>query len=113
MKPLLFFQIIFLFNFVGFAQNGTNNRIIKILPDSKLTITGDTNISEFACAFNSQMIPSTRKVNMKEVGSELHFENAILKLDNTGFDCGSKGIKKDFHALIKSAEYPELSRELK
>lgn len=83
------------------------------MPDSKLTITGDTNISEFACAFNSQMIPSSRKVIMKEVGSELHFENAILKLDNTGFDCGSKGINKDFHALLKTEEYPEISLELK
>ncbi|HSP40127.1 MAG TPA: YceI family protein [Gillisia sp.] len=113
MKTLLLFPIIFFFSILGFSQNGTNNRTIKIMPDSKLTITGDTNISEFACAFNSQMIPSTRKVSMKEVGSELHFENAILKLDNTGFDCGSKGINKDFHALIKTKEYPEISLELK
>ena len=113
MKTLLLFPILFFFCILGFAQNGSNNRTIKIMPDSKLTITGDTNISEFACAFNSQMIPSTRKVSMKEVGSELHFENAILKLDNTGFDCGSKGINKDFHALIKTEEYPEISLELK
>lgn len=113
MKTLQLFPFILLFTLLGFAQNGTNNRTIKILTDSKLTITGDTNISEFACAFNSQMIPSSRKVSMIEVDSELHFENAILKLDNTGFDCGSKGINKDFHALIKTEEYPEISLELK
>lgn len=113
MKTLLLFSFLLLFSTLGFSQNGTNNRTIKIMPDSKLTITGDTNISEFACAFNSKMIPSSRKVSMREVGSELHFENAILKLDNTGFDCGSKGINKDFHALIKTEEYPEISLELK
>lgn len=113
MKTLQLIPLIFLFTFLGFSQNGTNNRTVKILPDSKLTITGDTNISEFACAFNPKMIPSSRKVNMKEVDSELHFENAILKLDNTGFDCGSKGINKDFHALIKTEDYPEISLELK
>lgn len=113
MKTLILIPFLFFLSILGFTQNGTNNRTIKIMPDSKLTITGDTNISEFACAFNSKMIPSTRKVSLKDVGGELHFENAILKLDNTGFDCGSKGINKDFHALVKTEEYPEISLELK
>lgn len=113
MKILKIIPLLIMFTTLGFAQNGTVNRTVNILPNSKLTITGDTNISEFSCAFNSQMIPSTRKVKVKEENSELHFENAILKLDNTGFDCGSKGINKDFHALIKTDEYPEISLELK
>ncbi len=113
MKILKIIPLLIMFTTLGFAQNGTINRTVNIMPNSKLTITGDTNISEFSCAFNSQMIPSTRKVTVKEENSELHFENAILKLDNTGFDCGSRGINKDFHALIKTEEYPEISLELK
>ncbi len=113
MKILKIIPLLIMFTSLGFAQNGTINRTVNILPNSKLTITGDTNISKFSCAFNSQMIPPTRKVKVKEENSELHFENAILKLDNTGFDCGSKGINKDFHALIKTEEYPEISLELK
>lgn len=97
----------------GFAQNGNDNRTIKIMPDSKLTITGDTNISKFLCEFDSEMIPSTRKVKVSGNEDELDFENAILTLDNTGFDCGNRGINKDFHALIQTEEYPEISLELK
>ncbi|MFO8148171.1 MAG: YceI family protein [Bacteroidota bacterium] len=113
MKTKLFFPLLLLFTMMGFAQNGTNNRTIKIKPDSKLTITGDTNISKFLCEFDSKMIPSTRKVKVSGNQEELHFQNAILTLDNTGFDCGSKGINKDFHALVKTEEYPEISLELK
>ena len=113
MKNILLFPFLLLFSIMCFAQNGTNNRTIKLLPDSKLTITGDTNISKFLCAFDSKMIPSTRKVEVRGNQEELHFENAILKLDNTGFDCGSKAINKDFHALIQTEEYPEISLELK
>lgn len=113
MKTKLFFPLLLLFTMMGFAQNGTNNRTIEIMPDSKLTITGDTNVSKFLCEFDSEMIPSTRKVKVSGNQEELHFENAILTLDNTGFDCGSKGINKDFHALIQTEEYPEISLELK
>ncbi|WP_168194587.1 YceI family protein [Antarcticibacterium arcticum] len=113
MKIFKIITFLLMFTTLGFAQSASSNKTVNILPNSKLTITGDTNISDFSCAFNSQMIPSTRKVKVKEVNSEFHFENAILKLDNTGFDCGSKGINKDFHALIKTEEYPEISLELK
>ena len=113
MKTLKIIPLLFMVITLGFAQNGSGIRTVNILPNSQLNITGDTNISDFSCVFNSQMIPFTRKVKVKEVNSEFHFENAILKLDNTGFDCGSKGINKDFHALIKTEEYPQISLELK
>lgn len=113
MKTLILIPFLLLFTTLGFAQNGTNNRTVRIMPESKLTITGDTNISKFLCDFNSEMIPETRKVKVFEKQEELHFKNAILTLDNTGFDCGSKGINRDFHALIKTDEYPEISLELK
>lgn len=113
MKTLLPFSFLILYTIFGFAQNTADNRTIEIMPDSKLTITGDTNINKFLCEFDSDMIPSSRKVMVSRNQEEFHFENAILILDNTGFDCGSKGINKDFHELIQTEEYPEISLELK
>ncbi len=109
---LLSFFFIFAFA-LGFAQSTSRNTSVSILPNSKLTITGDTNISDFTCAFDPTMIPSAKKVKVTEKQDELLFENAILSLDNTGFDCGSKGINRDFHALIKTEEYPSIFLELK
>lgn len=113
MRTLLLYSFLFLFFTAGIAQNNSRNTSVQILPDSKLTITGDTNISAFTCAFDPEMIPSSKKVKVTEKKDVLFFENAILKLDNTGFDCGSKGINRDFHALIKTEDYPFILLELK
>jgi polyisoprenoid-binding protein YceI len=113
MRTIILYSFLILFCSAGIAQNSSRNTSVHILPNSKLTITGDTNISDFTCAFDPEMIPSAKKVKVTERHDELLFENAILKLDNTGFDCGSKGINKDFHALIKTEDYPFILLELK
>lgn len=113
MKTVLLYLLLLGFSALSYAQNGFQKKSIQILPESKLTITGDTNINEFLCAYNTSLIPQTG--NMKFTGNpeEIRFENAILKLDNKGFDCGNKAINKDFQTLIKSNEYPEIELELK
>lgn len=113
MRTLILYSFLTLFFTAGIAQNSSRNTSVHILPNSKLTITGDTNISDFTCAFDPEMIPSAKKVKVTEKHDELFFENAVLKLDNTGFDCGSKGINRDFHALIKTDDYPFILLELK
>jgi hypothetical protein len=112
MKTLILYSFLIFFFTAGIAQNGIRNTSVHILPNSKLTITGDTNISAFTCAFDPEMIPSAKKVKVTENEGQLLFENAILTLNNKGFDCGSKGINKDFHALIKTEEYPSIMLEL-
>lgn len=113
MKTVLLYFLLTGFSALSFAQNGFQKKSLQILPESKLTITGDTNINKFLCAYNTSLIPQTG--NMKFTGNpeEIRFENAILKLNNKGFDCGNKAINKDFQSLIKSNEYPEIELELK
>lgn len=113
MKTILLYSFLLLFFTAGIAQNGSRNTNVNILPSSTLTISGDTNISAFTCAYDPEMIPSANKVKVTEKHDQLFFENAILTLNNKGFDCGSRGINKDFHTLIKTEEYPCILLELK
>ncbi len=108
MKTILLYLFSIGCSTFSFSQNS-----YQILPDSQLTITGETNINEFLCAFNTSLIPNTKNIKFKGNPEEIHFENAILKLDNQGFDCGNKAINKDFQTLIKSSEYPEIQLELR
>ena len=96
-----------------FAQNGFDSTSIEILPKSRLTITGDTNINEFLCEFNTALISKNKQIKFYEGESSICFEDALLRLENTGFDCGNKAINKDFHTLIQTDKYPEISLELK
>jgi len=108
MKTILLYLLSISCSTFSFSQNS-----FQILPESQLTITGETNINEFLCAFNTSLIPNTKNIKFKGNPEEIHFENAILKLDNQGFDCGNKAINKDFQTLIKSSEYPEIQLELR
>ncbi len=85
---------------------------IEILPGSSLSITGDTNITDFSCGYDMGLLDPSYRVNYLESEGVIHFRNTVLKLRNSGFDCGSRGINKDFHALLQSDQYPVIDLKL-
>ncbi len=112
MNRYLLYFLILLGAVKGFAQGEMVSKTIKILPGSELSIQGDTNITEFGCGFDTDFLEGCKKINYTENGNDIYFKNAVLILKNKGFDCGSKGINKDFHSLLKTAQYPQISLEL-
>ncbi len=94
------------------AQNGSEKRTVQILADSELTITGDTNINTFLCGFDTKRLERSKEISFSTQDNKLKFNNAVLILNNEGFDCGNKGINKDFHDLLRTDDYPTISLEL-
>ncbi|WP_424493066.1 YceI family protein [Salinimicrobium sp. GXAS 041] len=112
MKNVLLLVLLFFSAFTN-AQNSFQNKTIAVLPSSKLTIKGDTNIKAFDCDFDMQYLQ--KENNIKYIIDEprhVRFKNAILTLNTNGFDCGSRAINKDFHKLIQSEKYPQILIEL-
>lgn len=101
-----------LMNAFSFAQNDYTSTKIKVLPSSDLSITGDTNINKFECDFNSRYTQEAQNISFSKDQTEILFSGALLRLNTEGFDCGSRPINKDFHALIQSDEYPEILLEV-
>lgn len=109
MKTYFLIIQLFLLSFSGFSQSGLESRKVAILPGSSLSITGNTNINEFECDFNTFYFEDkTITVNFSEKGDVLHFKNSVLPLENREFDCGNKGINKDFNSLLKTEKHPEI-----
>ena len=113
MKTPFFFLLIFFTAGLAIAQIPSHQKTLNILPQSQLLISGDTNISEFSCNFESKMLPSNCAVTFTDKGNAIAFRNAVLVLNNRGFDCGNKQINKDFHALLQTGEHPSIILELK
>ncbi|MBR9846908.1 MAG: YceI family protein [Algicola sp.] len=90
-----------------------NDTSVLITPESQLLIKGKTNVSKFKCEFNINQINEPIPLYYQVKNNKMVFEKAKLKLDNQCFDCGSKGINKDFRALLKSESYPEIELHLK
>ncbi|MFZ0489551.1 MAG: YceI family protein [Salegentibacter sp.] len=94
------------------AQSGFQKKAIQILPNSQLTISGDTNINEFECQFNTEHLKEHKNLKYSVHNNSISFQNAVLVLNNEDFDCGNKGINRDFKDLIQADEYPEITLEL-
>ncbi len=112
MKSLMLFCLILCFSSNLMAQNGSEKRTVQILADSELTITGDTNINTFLCGFDTKRLERSKEISFSTLDNKLKFNNAVLILNNEGFDCGNKGINKDFHDLLRTDDYPTISLEL-
>ncbi len=112
MNRLILYCLVFLFTLKGWTQNGFVAKSIEILPNSELSITGDTNINKFGCEFNTLYLEQCREIVYNKKGNYITFKNAVLSLKNEGFDCGNKGINRDFHSLLNTKDYPKITLEL-
>jgi len=112
MKSLMLLCLILCLSPKLLAQNGIEKRTVQILADSELTITGDTNINKFQCGFDTKRLERSKEISFTKQGNNLKFKNAVLVLNNEGFDCGNKAINKDFHSLLRTNEYPTISLEV-
>lgn len=112
MKKLLFYLLVCTTSVLTAQQNESSYQI-EVLPGSSLTITGDTNIRDFLCEYDTQRLARTHEVSFSTDSDWLQFRNTILQLRNAGFDCGNRAINRDFHSLLKSKEFPVIDLELK
>lgn len=112
---ILLFPVFFFFGSTGFSQgSGFESRNIEVLPGSSLSISGNTNINEFECDFNTLYFKDQDiRVHFSEKGEVLNFKNSILPLENEKFDCGNRRINKDFKDLLKTEKHPEILLRIK
>ncbi|RYH73899.1 hypothetical protein EVU94_07860 [Flavobacteriaceae bacterium 144Ye] len=113
MKRILILVFVALVGFSFKSLHSTKVQI-NISPESTLWVDGSTNINTFRCDFDVKTLTSKVPVTYKidEEKNEIQFVNASLYLNNSNFDCGNKGMNKDFYKLLKSDMHPEVALTL-
>lgn len=111
MKKIAFVLLVLFTGAMTHAQD-FQKRKATVLPNSDLTIIGDSNIAKFQCEFETSYLEGAREIGYHHTGNQIKFTGAVLTLNNRGFDCGSKGINRDFHDLLKTDQYPKILLEL-
>lgn len=98
---------------LGAAQDPERGRAL-ILQDSKLSIHGTSNVTDFICLYNYEIEQDTLTYAIQRVveDSLVIITGDKLKLKTEGFDCGKKGINRDFRKTLKSEQYPLIEIEL-
>lgn len=113
MKRLLFilpFALLFSFSGINVPKN---SKSILITSQSQLEIKGTSNVTDFKCGYEIQNLEQPIIVLYEKTDNTIQFEKSKLVLKNMDFDCGGKGINKDFHGLLKTEIYPTITLQLK
>ncbi|HUH28114.1 YceI family protein [Gelidibacter sp.] len=100
---------------VSFSKINTvkNSKTVRITPKSELQINGTSNVKDFTCEYEIQNLNKPIRIHYEKEQDIIKFEKSVIILENNGFDCGGKGINKDFHGLLQSDIYPRISLTLK
>ncbi|MFD1163443.1 YceI family protein [Hwangdonia seohaensis] len=110
-KILLFFLMLIV---LGFTYIETvKETAVHITPESSLIIKGKTNINKFDCEFDVQNLESRIPVLFELIDGIMVFKETQLVLNNSCFDCGNRGMNKDFYNLLNSDEHPNITLKLK
>lgn len=107
--PILF---ILLASFTN-VSSVKHEKTIYISPKSQLEIVGSSNVSTFTCLFNVKNLNKPLQIGYREGHDIIHFQKSTLVLDNSYFDCGGKGINRDFHDLLRTKQHPQILLTLK
>lgn len=105
------FLVVLLFPLVPISPTYAQNRTIEkvILEERSLSINGTSNVNDFECNYNSPPAADTLEYAVEFKESEIHVEGDELNMYVESFDCGKKGINRDFRKTLRSEEYPTIN----
>lgn len=93
-----------LFTLTSFVERGK----WLIQSESRLTIYGTSNVSDFVCRMDSYSSKDTLEYNHDPKTSELTFIKNRMTIPIRNFDCGNGQITKDFRHTLQIDKYPHL-----
>ncbi|MBC2840350.1 YceI family protein [Robiginitalea sp. SC105] len=106
------FSFVALFGMTWKGDVPVRETLVRIHPDSEVIISGTTNLNSFNCRYNLEEKTSPVHVVYEKTGAKYIFSRAQLLLQNSCFDCGGRGINRDFRELLRSEAYPQVHLEL-
>lgn len=100
---------------LGFTAYNSDYKVASYLIEgnSKLGITGSTNVSTFNCDLVFSDINSRVSALYQKEGNKIKFQDAQLKLANECFDCGSRMMNSDFLEMLDTKNHPYITLDLK
>ena len=109
----LFLPAVVLLLMMGFtpSDKGVLIHRLIVLPSSKLTIDGKTNVNTFQCAITQYKGKDTLVLQEGGRNKRPVFKKGYVGLEASSFDCGMKVMTNDFGKTIKAKDYPVVSIE--
>ncbi|MCB0424321.1 MAG: hypothetical protein R2802_00605 [Flavobacteriaceae bacterium] len=113
MKTLRYILIAFLLAAFTTKDAAKTSLEVWVEHDSEVSISGTTNVNSFTCCYNINKLKDPIAVSFESNKDVMIFKATALELENECFDCGHKGINKDFNKLLKTEVYPTIKLQLR
>lgn len=84
------------------AQNGT----VQLSNESKLSINGKSNVNDFKCRSDHDLQKDSLQYSYRLMKKTIKVDGVTVSLEIDQFDCGKKGINRDFRRTLKHKEFP-------
>jgi hypothetical protein len=104
--------ILFVF-LMAFCPKSSNKIYYSIHPNSKLFISGTTNVNTFQCNCTEPLAKGS--FTLKELESNqgiFKCNDAWIKVKTESFDCRNRLMNRDLYKAMKSTQYPFISIQL-
>lgn len=83
-----------------------------ILESSKLRINGTSNVNDFECIYEDEIETDTLTHSIQIQDTSIAVQGDDISLRVNSFNCGKRGINRDFRKTMKSDVYPNIDIEL-
>ncbi|MEX0610093.1 MAG: YceI family protein [Balneolaceae bacterium] len=84
------------------AQTGK----VQLSNESNLSINGKSNVNEFRCRYDHELQRDLLQYSYRYSDGSIRLEGLTLSLEVDEFDCGRKGINRDFRNTLLYEKYP-------
>jgi len=108
---LIYLPFVVLMSFAPSPEKGVLIHRFIVLPSSKLTIDGKTNVNAFQCAITQYVGKDTLVLEEGGKSKRPVFRKGFVGLQASSFDCGMNVMTNDFGKTIKAKDYPVVSIE--
>ena len=85
---------------------------IQILKESKLYLEGRSNVNEFTCHCEQEVIPMTTDFSIDVERTIADFFNLALNISTQKLDCGHKIMNKDLQKTLQVDQHPYIKIKL-
>ncbi len=113
MKGLLFIPKVLIVIFFTNMDTVKESKSLLIAQESSLEIIGTSNVTDFTCQYNIRNFDEPISIKYQSHSDVIRFDKSRMVLRNSCFDCGGKGINKDFNELLITEEHPQIIFTLK
>jgi len=97
------------FNFLPSSSSAFS---YSLLPGSKVSVHGSTNINEFTCFSDETYSPHSANLFINDLKNNITFQNVILKVTTESLECGNEGMNRNLCRTLSADKFPYIIVEL-